>query len=527
MKSIIVMGGGIGALTAAHELSKYGYGISVYERNDCLGGLARSKFNTKNLPCSYSWRVYGKYYTNLRQVLSEIPLIDASNKSVIDNLIDINGYYICDYSDDMFELFSTGFKRKVKTLFKILMKFNLKDLYIFVKTFLHFLFICEQRLESYDKIAWKDYMADLSDNAKNFIVRSVGPFYGMDIDNVSVFSAHHCFLSVFTYLFMPTKLSVMNAPTNIAWFDHWQAHLESKGVKFYLNHLIDSIDIKEDSINEITVLDKTTNQKLTLKADYYICGLGIEEVANKLATVDDKGPSNYESLAQKSRQIQLSIQLYLDDRLIFPDEKSILWLPESPWALIIESQLTLWRNYDYVQTSVKDILSVGICDWSTKGLKIKKAFIDCNFEEIIEEVWFQIQMCPGLNKLPTINGRVLKDMNILDHYIWESFHVNSQHKIDTWEPKYSNNVDCYNISPTPNSNIKNLYFATAYTKNSTKTFSMESAAESGLLASRALLASDNVTTNSVKIVASPRVLEKYLGWARKIDNYFYNKSIKN
>lgn len=43
---VIIIGAGIGGLTVAHELSKYGYDITIYERNDIVGGLARSKYVT-------------------------------------------------------------------------------------------------------------------------------------------------------------------------------------------------------------------------------------------------------------------------------------------------------------------------------------------------------------------------------------------------------------------------------------------------------------------------------------------------
>ena len=43
MNNVIVIGGGIAGLTVAHELINLGYDITLLERNDIVGGLARTK----------------------------------------------------------------------------------------------------------------------------------------------------------------------------------------------------------------------------------------------------------------------------------------------------------------------------------------------------------------------------------------------------------------------------------------------------------------------------------------------------
>ena len=41
--SVVVIGGGVGGLTAAHELSERGFAVSVYEARPAWGGKARSQ----------------------------------------------------------------------------------------------------------------------------------------------------------------------------------------------------------------------------------------------------------------------------------------------------------------------------------------------------------------------------------------------------------------------------------------------------------------------------------------------------
>ena len=43
MASVIVIGGGVAGLTAAHELAERGYSVTVYEQRAAWGGKARSQ----------------------------------------------------------------------------------------------------------------------------------------------------------------------------------------------------------------------------------------------------------------------------------------------------------------------------------------------------------------------------------------------------------------------------------------------------------------------------------------------------
>src|SRR5437016_13277566 len=77
---VAVLGGGVGGLSAAHELIERGFEVSVYERNQVLGGKARSLAvpNTgtggrKDLPGEHGFRFFPAFYRHLPDTMMRIP----------------------------------------------------------------------------------------------------------------------------------------------------------------------------------------------------------------------------------------------------------------------------------------------------------------------------------------------------------------------------------------------------------------------------------------------------------------------
>ena len=72
MKKIIIIGGGIAGLAAAHFLCKYPeFEISIYESEAEVGGQARSRLG-KHCYIEYCWRIFGSTYHNINKIINEI-----------------------------------------------------------------------------------------------------------------------------------------------------------------------------------------------------------------------------------------------------------------------------------------------------------------------------------------------------------------------------------------------------------------------------------------------------------------------
>jgi uncharacterized protein with NAD-binding domain and iron-sulfur cluster len=127
--------------------------------------------------------------------------------------------------------------------------------------------------------------------------------------------------------------------------------------------------------------------------------------------------------------------------------------------------------------TTEDYLSTGIGMWDTPGHIFGKPAVECTREELAQECWAQISHAKHNLKLPV-------DIPAWD--IWRSFQYDTEkHQMDTWEPKFSNNINTLKFRPDfADKRINNLYHATAYTKTYMNIFNMESAAESGVKAAK-------------------------------------------
>lgn len=494
MPKIIIMGGGIGGLTVAHELVASSiasnYEIHIYERHNNIGGMARSGQKSHVnaiLPTEYCWRIYGPNYNNLREILKQIPLQHDVSKTVHDNLVDISNYLIADQQTivhmnnrpstllDLRRVFrNVPFKQKRQVLNKLL--------YCFL--------ISTKRLNALDNLSWADYVNpdhSLCHDMKKYIIDIMGPYLGADAEKVNVPSVAKT-LESFKLLNRP--ISVMNGPTSDAWFTHWKTYLESKGVIFHLNSEITAIHEENNEIKHILLADHTKES-----GDAFFCSLPVESVAR----FESLNIPNIQTLANHAHQLMMSIQLYFDKKINLPYQNTAMYIPDSPWQLVIEPQGSIWSKH---YSGIADLWSIGLCNAVHPGRLIKKPFVECSHEEIKQEVWDQLIQSEFKQYL------ALDTVQIVDYNVWDTYVFNGE-KLDTYEPKFSTNKDTFYLRPENKTYLKNMYFATAYTKTDTDMFEMESAAESGRRAAKMLEPSIKVIRTQRPLFFSPyRLIDK-------------------
>jgi 15-cis-phytoene desaturase len=92
-KRVIVLGGGVGGMSAAHELAERGFEVTVYETRPIPGGKARSvsvpgsgTSGRRDLPGEHGFRFFPGFYRHLPDTMKRIP-IEGQPDGVFGNLV--------------------------------------------------------------------------------------------------------------------------------------------------------------------------------------------------------------------------------------------------------------------------------------------------------------------------------------------------------------------------------------------------------------------------------------------------------
>ena len=183
---VIVLGAGVGGMTAAHELIERGFEVVVLERRDLVGGKARSMpveddgpgtagrelvdsgvaSITDKIPGEHGFRFFPGFYKHVIDTMRRMPSFDG--RAVADHLVPTTRIAITQYGRPMFEV-PAMFPRTTRdagTLLRdtlLLFGPNLditpEEFAFFGARFWQLLTSCaERRLGEYELISWWDYI---------------------------------------------------------------------------------------------------------------------------------------------------------------------------------------------------------------------------------------------------------------------------------------------------------------------------------------------------------------------------------
>lgn len=497
MKHVLIIGGGIAGLTTAHELVEQNYKVTLIERNNIVGGLARTfqDSSKKICPYEYSWRAYGQWYQNVYNIMKRIPFNDKN--TVFDKLVVLQGG-------------EKTCSKKIPEYNNTFSQMPLKDYLIILPLLIKYSCSCDERNKStFSNIGLREYIQHkkLSTEAENLIGKIVGPYLGFDYHNASVYDLLYCGEMMANNSDKHYNFNITSLPTNYAWFDPWVRLLKSKGVSILLRTELVKINMNSigNEINNILVIDKSKfhHEYQLMKADYYVNCTGPEILKKILEPYQFYKPiqsfyNNIHNVAENGRQIQLSVYYYIDRKIFLEHKNTLAYLPNTLWLLMVLSTGHIWGdNYmsQYCNESIKEIISVGICEPYVNGLFIKKPWSQCTRDEIKIEAWYQlINDTDFKNNICIENNTELNNINIIQFTMWDSF-IYKNGKIDTYEPKWANNVNTIQYRPGPTTTITNLFVGGSYSNTSTGTYSMESAAESGKIVAKQICKKDKKNDN--------------------------------
>jgi 15-cis-phytoene desaturase len=510
--SVIVIGGGVAGLTAAHELIERGFKVEVYEQRPTWGGKARSQpvpgsgtHGRKDLPGEHGFRFYPRFYTHVIDTMSRIP---SGSGTVVDHLRATTESGLALIDNDTWYRFFRKLPDKPYEVVEALelffqeLDFDSEDCGLFAAKVLQFLTSCdERRLGEYEARSWWDFLeGDLySPNFQRQLRAVPRTMVAMDPKRGSARTVG----TISMQLILDFATSGMNndrtmgGPTSEMWFDPWCAHLTSLGVGLHAGTSVAEIQTSATAISGLKLDDNTI-----VTADFYVLAVPIDAAIKMITPAMGALDPVLENLRTKhgddlvAWMVGIQYFLYEDVPLV----RGHMFYPDSPWALTSISQPQFWRDLGlfrerYGDGQVGGLLSIDVSDWNTPGMTIPKIAKLCSPAEIQQEIWAQLKAALNSPTDKVLTDELLHSAHLdddLDYSGGTLPPVNRSrllvHPPGSWATR-----------PDPGTAIPNLVLAGDYIRTKTDLASMEGANEAARHAVNVILQRSGSTASTCQL----------------------------
>jgi uncharacterized protein with NAD-binding domain and iron-sulfur cluster len=547
---VIVLGGGVAGMSAAHELVSRGFQVEVYERRSIAGGKARSLPVNGSLDCGppvlegagppagarskwkpwlpgeHGFRFFPRFYQHVVDTMSGIPY---GTGSVADNLVDTTRVQVARFDQPSFFLparFPQGLgdlQTIAHTILGLLsgsVGLTLEETARFgTKLWQIFTSCDERRSTEYEKISWWKFVE--ADDGSEMYQR----FFGHGITRSLVAAkarraSTKTIGNIFSQIVFdilrpgPSADRVLNGPTNDVWIDPWLEHLTRSGVKYQFEAEVKRINCSGGVVRSATIA--LAGQEVEVEGDYFIGAVPVERMADLIsADLLDADPSLANLAVLKGAVEWMNgIQFFLTEDVPIAHGHTIYL--DSPWAITSVSQPQFWTDRDladYGDGKVKGIVSVDISNWNVPGLNGKRAR-DCSRQEVATEVWAQMKR--SLN----IGDEVLADEQLHSWFLDPDVEASDDPsrpglEVNT-EPLLVNYVDTWRLRPEAVTRIRNFFLAGDYVRTTTDLATMEAANEAARRAVNGVLNASGSTKEPCQLwrLHEPEVLAPWRAYDR-------------
>ena len=526
-KRVAVLGGGIGGMTAAHELIERGFEVDVYEAKSEAGGKACSQFlagtgtgGRKDLPGEHGFRFFPSFYRHVIETMGRIPVTDGGVAGTVAGRIKP--------SDEMgMEEKAAGFvferhaPRNVgdflqvsRTVEEFFSKTSVReaDVARFSHAMLRFMVSCdERRLGEYERMTFWDFVGgNQCDPSFQKYIYTTRFMVAMDPKNGSartVASKGICILNDFFRNGTRTD-GVLDGPTTERWLQPWKDELTRRGVRFHFDSPVEELVLSGTRLSGVRVAGQT------ITADHYVLALPLDRAQ---ALITDPLAAADPALAGV-RRLQNAMSSMVGAQFFFsrpvPVCRGHVAYPDAPWALSSVSQGQFWRDgiTGYGDGTVKDILSVDISDWYTIAPRLGKAAVDCTAEEVLDEVWAQLEEALGTR---------IDKASLVHRHLDRNVEFTAGQPMHNTTPLLVHPPGSYFDRPGADIGIENLFLASDYVKTNTDLASMEGANEAARRAVNAILDADGSTREPCQIFSMADDVGSLVTVAKRLDRDLY------
>lgn len=529
-EKVVILGGGVAGMSAAHELIERGFEVEVHERQLIAGGKARSipvlegedDHGSKErhikaleewvridgfdlppgakrpwLPGEHGFRFFPNFYRHITDTMARTPFYDKG--TCYDNLVPTTQVLVSQF-DQPGIIVPERFPRNLKEVANALKTFAytisprdkiaFDDVEHFFGCMWRIATSCkDRRFDEYERVGWWEFIGaeERSKAYQKFLAigltRSLVAAKATTASTKTVGDiAIQLQLGIATP--EPTCNRLLNGPTNLAWIQPWLEYLVGRGVDYNFGSKVTEIDYRDGRIVSATV--EQNGQQKQVTGDWFISALPVERIAPLLTPAMTEADPALAKLPLLAEDVQWmnGIQFYLTKDVTLTHGHVIFI--DSPWALTAVSQKQFWADINFenwCDGKTKGLLSVDISEWGKPGTNGKTAR-DCTREEIAREVWEQLKR--SLN----VDGETVLSDEYLHYWFLDPDIVEDPKdpaRQSNVEPLLVNRINSWRLRPNAATLIPNFFLASDYVRTHTDLATMEGANEAARWAVNAIL----------------------------------------
>lgn len=494
-KKVIVLGGGIAGMSAAHELIHRGFEVVVIERDSIPGGKARSLPTAPGgPPGEHGFRFFPSFYQHLTDTMRGIP-VPGGAESAFHNLVATSRTGIARFGRDVgvvhagFPTTPSGFVDLVRDLFGNPFDLTREETRFFGERLMQVATSCdERRLAEYEGVSWWEFIRaeQFSENYRAVFGSTTRSLVAADPRRASTRTIGDITIQAVLGLSTPGKVydRVLNGPTSEVWIDPWLKLLRELGVDYRVSSCVEAIHCDAQRITGIEV--SCGGVREAVSGDWYVAALPVEKMAPLVSLALqalDAGLARIPMLAGYVGWM-CGLQFYLRRELpIVPGH--VLYV-DAPWALTSISQAQFWPGVDfsrYGDGRIRDCLSIDISDWDSPGLN-GKAARNCTREEIVRDVWRQLQFSLNVGGVLRLTDDILHSWFLDPGLVFDE--ISGALKANR-EGLLINEAGTWALRPQAVTRVPNLFLASDYIQTHTDLACMECANEAARRAVNGIL----------------------------------------
>ncbi len=510
---VIVLGGGVAGMTAAHELRERGFEVEVHEARTVPGGKARSipvpgsgTAGRPELPGEHGFRFFPSFYKHLPDTLKRIPF-RGQRGGVAGNLVQAREYLLADGPHHQLT-FLIRYPRSLREWVQLVRTFfqgrslGIPDaeFWFFVRRLLVILTSCQaRRLAEYESISWWDFIeADEKSEAyrKYLATGLTRSLVALKAQEASTRTIGDILIQLLLGIYWPfTEFDrLLDGPTSEVWLEPWLAHLQDRGVAYRRGSKLVSLDCAGGVITGATV-ETTDGARRSVQGDYYVLALPVEQVAALLTPALVAADPALAGLAELRVSWMNGLQIFLRNDQPFAAGHVNLVSTPSALTAISQGQFAERPLTEYGDGQTRGCFSVDISDWESPAPLSGKPLRELgSAEEVMGEVRAQLQAA-----LPPELARTFDADNVTAWSLDQDVQFPNPSGAVNLEPLLINTRASWRHRPAATTAIGNLFLASDYVRTHTDLATMEAANEAARRAVNGILQRSGVQARPCRI----------------------------